>query len=67
MLNKEDKIEFLNNMISNMDIHIEVLEEDIFAEPNADVEGKPTRQSILNDMYNKKTALQQELSAIQAG
>lgn len=54
-------------MISNMDIHIEVLEEDIFAEPDADVEGKPTRQSILNDMYNKKTALQQELSAIQAG
>lgn len=66
MTNKEDKIMILNNEIYNANIHITVLQEDILNNPNADVEGKPTRQSVLNEFNNIKAALEIELASVQA-
>lgn len=60
MISKEDKINILNNMISNLNVHIKALESYEWL----DVEGKKPKQSILFDMYNQKNALQQELANI---
>lgn len=65
MLNKEEKINFLNNEILNYNIHISNLEANIDEYPNDDIVDKPTRQSILNDIYNKKATIEQELTSIQ--
>ena len=65
MLNKEEKISFLNNEILNYNIHISNLEANIDEYPNDDIVDKPTRQSILNDIYNKKATIEQELTSIQ--
>lgn len=62
MIQKQDKVNILNNKISNLDFHINILEID----KTLDINEKPTKQSILNDLYNKKTALQKELAVIQA-
>lgn len=62
MLNKEDKVLILNNMISNINIHINSIESDNESWPI----DKPSKQSVLNDMYNKKAALQAELASVQS-
>lgn len=66
MLNKEEKINFLNNEILNYNIHISSLEANINEYPDHDIIDKPTRQSVLNDIYNKKVAIEQELASVQA-
>lgn len=67
MLNKEEKINFLNNEILNYNIHILNLEANINEYPDDDIIDKPTRQSVLNDIYNKKAAIEEELASVQAG
>jgi hypothetical protein len=52
------------NLISNCDIHINVLEEDILKNPNSNIEGKTPRTEVLQDFYNQKNLLEQELSDI---
>ncbi len=56
-LNNIDKIDLINAKISNLDVHILVLSEDILNNPEADVDGKPTRQSVLEEFQLKKNAL----------
>ena len=65
MINKEDKINILNNAISNYQTHIDILVNDILNNPDEDVAGKPTRQSVLDDFYIKRNALQEELSIVE--
>jgi ribosomal protein S15P/S13E len=60
----EEKIAILQNKIDNLNIHINVLQEDLEANPQNDVDGKPTRVSILNDFLSKKNILEQELEAL---
>lgn len=62
MLNKDFKLSILNNMISNLDIHINIIESD----PETWPEEKPSKESVLNEMYNKKAALQAELASVQS-
>lgn len=62
MLDKESKVLIINNMISNIDIHINHIESDSESWP----EDKPSKQSVLDDMYNKKAALQTELASVQS-
>lgn len=52
------------NLISNCDIHINVLENDILKNPNSDIAGKPLRSDVLQDFYNQRYALEEELSDI---
>lgn len=52
------------NLISNCDIHINVLENDILKNPDSDIEGKPLRSDVLQDFYNQRYALEEELSDI---
>ena len=54
----------LESKISNLNIHIEVLSNDISTNPDADVEGKPTRQSVLNNLNASKQALLLEKQAL---
>ena len=49
-------------MISNIDIHINSIESDNDEWP----EEKPSKQSVLDELYNKKTALQLELASVQS-
>ena len=62
MLDKETKLFIINNMISNINIHINSIESDLESWP----EDKPSKESVLNDMYNKKAALQTELASVQS-
>lgn len=64
-LTNQEKIEFINNKISNINVHIDILEKDILNNPNSDVENKPSRQSVLEDFYLKKNALVLELNALE--
>jgi len=64
-LTNQEKIDFVNNKISNINIHIDILEKDILSNPNSDVENKPSRQSVLEDFYLKKNALVLELNALE--
>lgn len=59
-----EKIHILENMISNTDIHINVLLEDTQSNPNGDADGKQSRLSVLNDFMHKKAVLQGELEAL---
>lgn len=62
MIDKDVKIFIINNMISNIDIHINSIESDKDEWP----EEKPSKQSVLDELYNKKTALQLELASVQS-
>jgi len=62
MIDKDIKIFIISNMISNMDIHISSIESDNDEWP----EEKPSKQSVLDELYNKKTALQLELASVQS-
>ena len=62
MIDKDIKIFIINNMLSNIDIHINSIESDKEDWP----EEKPSKQSVLDELYNKKTALQLELASVQS-
>lgn len=59
-----EKIQIINQRIDNINVHINILANDINDHPNEDVEGKPTRQSVLNDFMLKKQALLDELNKL---
>lgn len=65
MINNKEKIDILNNKISNIQIHINILEKNINEYPNNDVEGKLSRQYYLDDFYNQKNILQDELASVE--
>jgi len=60
----EEKINVINNKIDNINIHIEVIEQDIAKNPNDDVEGKRPRAQVLNDFYLKRSAMLKEKEAL---
>jgi hypothetical protein len=62
MINKEDKLRILNGIINNLNFHISILQNDT----GPDIEGKPSKQILLNDMYNQKIVLQEELASVQS-
>ncbi len=60
-MEKTDKINILNNRISNMSYHIEVLSKDILDNPEMDTPGKPARTVILEQFKERKMFLENEL------
>jgi hypothetical protein len=63
-INTEEKINFLNNRINNLQVHIDILSANVVEYPEEDVEGKPTRQSVLDDILNEKEVLLSEVQAL---
>lgn len=63
-INTEEKISFLNNRISSLQIHIDILSVNIVEYPEADAEGKATRQSVLDNILNEKQVLLSEVQAL---
>lgn len=63
-INTEEKINFLNNRVNNLQVHIDILSVDVVEYPEADIEGKPTRQSVLDDILNEKQVLLSEVQAL---
>jgi hypothetical protein len=63
-ISTQEKINFLNNRISNLQVHIDILSVNVVDYPEADVEGKPTRQSVLNNILNEKQVLLSEVQAL---
>ena len=59
-INNEDKIVLIDIKISNLDVHISILNQDILDNPEGDVEGKPIRQSVLEEFQLKRNALVME-------
>lgn len=62
-----DKLQIINNRISNIMFHIDILEKDILENPDLDIPGKQPRYSVLQDLISKKEALEAELAAIDSG
>lgn len=56
-MNNQEKIEIINKYIDSILPHILALENDIFINPYSDIEGKPARQSVLEEFQLKKQAL----------
>ena len=54
----------VNNLISNFNFHIEALEKDLEENPDSDIEGKVPRLTVLEDFYNQKNVLEEELIEI---
>ena len=52
-------------MIDNYNIHINILSNDILNNPNDDIVGKPKRQNVLDEFYEKRNALQDELLSVE--
>jgi hypothetical protein len=63
-IENKDKIGLLDLKISNLNVHIDTLSNDISINPEADVEGKPTRQHVLNEFQSIKEALLAEKQAL---
>jgi len=63
-IDTQEKINFLNNRINNLQVHIDILSENVAEYPNADSEGKPTRQSVLDSILNEKEVLLSEVQAL---
>jgi hypothetical protein len=63
-INTEEKVNFLNNRITNLQVHIDILSDNVSEYPNADAEGKPTRQSVLDNILNEKEVLLSEVQAL---
>ena len=63
-INTQDKINLLNNRVINLQIHIDILSANVAEYPNADAEGKPTRQSVLDNILNEKEVLLSEVQAL---
>jgi hypothetical protein len=63
-IDTQEKINFLNNRINNLQVHIDILSVNVVDYPNADAEGKPTRQSVLDSILNEKEVLLSEVQAL---
>lgn len=63
-ISTQEKINFLNNSINNLQVHIDILSVNIIEYPEENVEGKPTRQSVLDDILNEKEVLLSEVQAL---
>lgn len=59
-----EKITLLEAKIINLDIHINVLSNDLASNPQDDVDGKPSRQSVLEEFQLSKQALILEKEAL---
>jgi hypothetical protein len=65
MIDREQKINLLNNVIDNYNFHINILSNDILNNPDEDVDGKTKRQDVLDEFYEKRNALQNELISVE--
>jgi hypothetical protein len=63
-MTNQEKIEFLQDYISGIEYSTSILENDILENPNADLDGKPTRQSVLNDLRSQKESLLEEIDKL---
>lgn len=60
----EDKNVIIIEKINNIDIHIHALEQGILNHPDEIVEGKPLRESVLENFKNQKDILLGELTLL---
>jgi hypothetical protein len=63
-MTNEEQIVLLNNQISNLDVHIGVLENNILDDPDSDHPDKPLRQDVLNNLYAIKQDVIQEIEQL---
>jgi len=63
-MNNQEKIEIINKHIESILPHILALENDIFTNPYADIEGKPSRSQVLLDFTRKKEVLEAQRQAL---
>jgi hypothetical protein len=61
-LSNQEKINLLNTWISNLDFHIESQNKQSFNNNASFVEGKPSKEEILNELINKKTFYEKTLN-----
>lgn len=63
-MTNSEKVKFLQDYISGIDYSIGILKNDILENPNADLDGKPTRQSVLDDLKSQKSSLLEEIDGL---
>lgn len=64
MLTNEEKLAWLEENLQANQYHIDFLERAIQENPNGDIEGKPARQSLLEDHTLKVDKLKSEINKI---
>lgn len=63
-MTNSEKVKFLQDYIFGINYSIGILENDILENPNADLDGKPTRQSVLDDLKSQKSSLLEEIDGL---
>ncbi len=63
-MNNMEKAIIIQNKINNLLVHMSVLEKDILDNPDLDIDGKPLRLDVLNDLKSVKKSLESELSLL---
>jgi hypothetical protein len=63
-MNNMEKVIIIQDKINNLLVHMSVLEKDILDNPDLDIDGKPLRLDVLNDLKSIKKSLESELSLL---
>lgn len=66
-MNNNEKIEIIKGRIVNLDFHIDILARDILENPDADMDEKPERQDVLDDLILSKEAIKHQLDLLIQG
>jgi len=64
LITSQEKIEFLQSYVDGIQRSIDILEQDIIDDPSYNIEGKPTRQNILQDLISQKASLLNEIEGL---
>jgi len=63
-MNTNQKLEILNANLTSIILHTSALETDIALDPDADVEGKPTRAEVLAEFREKKVIIENMIATL---
>lgn len=63
-MNNMEKATIVQDKINNLLLHVNILEKDILDNPDLDIDGKPLRLDVLNDLKSIKKSLESELSLL---
>lgn len=63
-MDTNQKLELLNMHLTSLSLHVVSLETDISLNPTSDVDGKPTRSSVLLEYAEKKAIIENMIATL---
>lgn len=64
IITNQEKIKFVQDYIDGIQYSIDILSNDIVNNPDGDIEEKPSRQAVLEDLIQQKTNLLNEIDRL---